>query len=93
MTEKRRKKNLAAAIRGVLDRRPYWGPQTVAAVLETTPQSVRVVASREGIRFMERYEMEAYFNVLVDKLEQIGGTSGKEERVQQDSEGQVSDPS
>ena len=56
-----------------LKRRPYWGPQSVAKALGTTPQVVRVVASREHIKFMDRYEVETYVDKLVDAVEKLEG--------------------
>lgn len=67
-------------IRKILQRRPYWGPQTVAKAAGTNARVVRVVASREGIKMMDRYEVEAYVDQLVDMIEKMGGdTGGKEE--------------
>lgn len=67
-------------IRKILQRRPYWGPQTVAKAAGTDVRVIRVVASREGIKMMDRYEVEAYVDQLVDMIEKMGGdTSGKEE--------------
>jgi hypothetical protein len=54
-----------------LKRRPYWGPQSVAKALGTTPQVVRVVASRENIKFMDRYEVETYVDALVETIEKM----------------------
>jgi dsDNA-binding SOS-regulon protein len=34
---------------------------------------VRVVASREKIKFMDRYEVEAYVDKLVDTIEKMEG--------------------
>lgn len=62
-------------IRDILKRRPYWGAQTIAKALGTTPQTVRVVASRENIRLMDRYEVEAYVDQLVALIEKLQGTS------------------
>lgn len=59
----------ADRIRAILARNPHWGPQTVATALRTTPGTVRQVASREQIRFMDRYEVEAYADGLKAKLE------------------------
>ena len=61
-------------IRKILQRRPYWGPQTVAKAAGTNARVVRVVASREGIKMMDRYEVEAYVDQLVDMIEKMGGT-------------------
>jgi hypothetical protein len=63
---------LPERIRNTLRKRPYWGPQTVAKALGATSNVVRTVASREGIRFMDRYEVEAYVDTLVDAIEKIG---------------------
>ena len=62
-------------IRKILQRRPYWGPQTVAKAAGTNARVVRVVASREGIKMMDRYEVEAYVDKLVDTIEKLGGTA------------------
>lgn len=50
----------ADRIRALLAERPYLGPQTMAQILKTTPQVIRVVASRERIKLMDRYEVEAW---------------------------------
>jgi hypothetical protein len=63
-------------IRQILKRRPYWGPQSVAKAAGTSPHVVRVVASREKIKFMDRYEVEGYVDKLVDTIEKIGGPKG-----------------
>jgi hypothetical protein len=60
-------------IRQILKRRPYWGPQSVAKAAGTSPHVVRVVASREKIKFMDRYEVEGYVDKLVDTIEKISG--------------------
>jgi hypothetical protein len=62
-------------IRKILQRRPYWGPQTVAKAAGTDVRVIRVVASREGIKMMDRYEVEAYVDKLVDTIEKLGGTA------------------
>lgn len=66
-------------IRKILQRRPYWGPQTVAKAAGTNARVVRVVASREGIKMMDRYEVEAYVDQLVDMIEKMGGDAGGKE--------------
>jgi hypothetical protein len=63
-------------IRQILKRRPYWGPQSVAKAAGTSPHVVRVVASREKIKFMDRYEVEVYVDKLVDMIEKIEGPKG-----------------
>jgi hypothetical protein len=60
-------------IRQILRKRPYWGPQSVAKAAGTTSHVVRVVASREKIKFMDRYEVEAYVDKLVDTIEKMEG--------------------
>jgi hypothetical protein len=66
-------------IRSILKRRPYWGPQSVAKAAGTSSHVVRVVASREKIKFMDRYQVEAYVDALVDTIERIEGPGdGKE---------------
>lgn len=60
-------------IRQILRKRPYWGPQSVAKAAGTTPHVVRVVASREKIKFMDRYQVEAYVDKLVDAIEKMEG--------------------
>lgn len=67
---------LADRIRNILKERPYWGPQSVARAAGTSSQVVRVVASREKIRFMDRYEVEAYTDKLVSAVEKIGTSDG-----------------
>lgn len=64
-------------IRKILQRRPYWGPQTVAKAAGTNARVVRVVASREGIKMMDRYEVEAYVDQLVDMIEKMGGEANE----------------
>lgn len=59
-------------IRQILKRRPYWGPQSVAKAAGTSAHVVRVVASREKIKFMDRYEVEAYVDQLVETIEKLG---------------------
>lgn len=66
-------------IRKILQRRPYWGPQTVAKAAGTDVRVIRVVASREGIKMMDRYEVEAYVDKLVDTIEKMGGTATGED--------------
>lgn len=85
---------LADRIRHVLLKRPYWGPQSVAKAVGTTPQVVRVVASREKIKFMDRYEVEQYADSIVAAIEKLGDTSdGEAQRLPENPEGQVSDAS
>lgn len=74
---------LADRIRKVLSRRPYWGPRTVAQVLGADYQVVRVTASREKIKFMDRYEVEAYVNGLVDAVEKLEVQNGEAEQLQE----------
>jgi hypothetical protein len=64
---------LQERIRQILKRRPYWGPQSVAKAAGTTAQVVRVVSSREKIKFMDRYEVEAYVDQLVAVIEKLEG--------------------
>lgn len=71
-------------IRKILQRRPYWGPQTVAKAAGTNARVVRVVASREGIKMMDRYEVEAYVDQLVDMIEKMGGTPSESKEGQSD---------
>jgi hypothetical protein len=66
-------------IRQILKRRPYWGPQSVAKAAGTSSHVVRVVASREKIKFMDRYEVEAYVDALVDRIEALEVPVGKKE--------------
>jgi hypothetical protein len=83
---------LADDIRHVLRRRPYWGPQSVAKAIGATAHVVRVTASRENIRFMDRYDVEAYADALVDAIEKLeGGTDGSQEQLREDSARQVPD--
>jgi hypothetical protein len=70
---------LADRIRQILRRRPYWGPQTVAKAAGASSHVVRVVASREKIAFMDRYEVEAYVDALVDRIEALEVPDGKKE--------------
>lgn len=55
----------------ILKQRPYWGPQTVARAIGANARVVRVVASRHKIKFMDRYQVEAYIDTLVDELERL----------------------
>lgn len=77
---------LADRIRKVLSRRPYWGPRSVAQALDADYQVVRVTASREKIKFMDRYEVEAYVNGLVEAVEKLEVRDGQEERLPQEGE-------
>ena len=62
----------------ILDRRPYWGPQTVAKAAGTTNGVVRSTAAREGIKFMDRYEAEAYMDSIMEVLEKArAGSDGQ----------------
>jgi hypothetical protein len=58
-------------IRQILSQRPHWGPQSIAKATGATPRVVRVTASRKGIPFMDRYEVEAHADQLVLKIEQL----------------------
>jgi hypothetical protein len=81
---------LEQRIRQILRRRPYWGPQSVAKALSTTPHVVRVVASKHKIAFMDRYEVEQYADALVNAIEKLEGvTDGEAESVREGAEGQV----
>jgi hypothetical protein len=60
-------------IRSLLRDNPHWGPQTLAENLGTTAHVVRVTASRENIRLMDRYEVEAYADDLAKRLEAARG--------------------
>jgi hypothetical protein len=60
-------------IRSILRKRPYWGPQSVAKAAGTSAHVVRVVASREKIKFMDRYEVEAFADTLVEVIEKLEG--------------------
>lgn len=57
-----------------LRRRPYWGPQSVAKAVGTDVRTVRVTASREKIKFMDRYEVENYIDRLVETIEKMEDT-------------------
>jgi hypothetical protein len=65
---------LAERIKKILRERPYWGPQTVAKAAGASAHVVRVVASRERIRFMDRYEVEAFVDALLDEQAGDGKT-------------------
>lgn len=60
-------------IRQILKKRPYWGPQSVAKAAGTSSHVVGVVASRAKIKFMDRYEVEAYVDQLVEAIEKLKG--------------------
>lgn len=62
---------LADRIRKILVRRPYWGPQSIAREVDATPHVVRVTASRHNIKFMDRYELEAEMDKLVEAVEKL----------------------
>ena len=69
----------------LLERRPYWGPQSVARELKTTVRTIRVTASRKGIAFMDRYEVEREMDKLFDALEKVEVPSrGEAESVPED---------
>ena len=70
---------LVDRIRKVLKRRPYWGAETLAKHLGTSPKVIRVTASKHDIKLMTRYEVESYMDPLVDAVEKIGGPSGETE--------------
>ena len=61
----------ADRIREALARRPYWGPKKVAEATGIGYNVVRSTAAQEGIAFMDRYEVEAFVDRLVAKLESI----------------------
>lgn len=67
---------LADRIRKILKDRPYWGPQSVAKAAGTDSRTVRVTASRHKIKFMDRYEAEAYTDRLVEAVEKLGPSGG-----------------
>lgn len=62
---------LADRIRKILDRRPYWGPQSIARETGHTPHVIRVTASRHKIKFMDRYELEREMDQLVEAVEKL----------------------
>jgi uncharacterized protein YqiB (DUF1249 family) len=67
-------------IEETLKKRPYWGVQSVAKALGKDPAVIRVTASKSEIRFMDRYEVEAYVDKLVNLLDKrTGGGSGSAE--------------
>lgn len=69
-------------IRKLLRQRPYWGPRTIARVLGRSYGVVRTTAAREEIRFMDRYEVEAYVDGLVEAIEKLEvPEDGEKERV------------
>jgi hypothetical protein len=77
---------LADRIRQTLRRRPYWGPQSVAKALGSTPHVVRVVASKHEIRFMDRYAVEQFADSLVAAIERLEGVpDGAQEQLREDS--------
>jgi hypothetical protein len=67
---------LAERIKRILKDRPYWGPQSVAKAAGCSSHVVRVVASREKIKFMDRYQVEAYTDQLVAAVEKLGASDG-----------------
>ena len=64
---------LADRIRSILRANPHWGAQTVAKAAGTTHRVVRATASREGIAFMRREDVEAYADELRVRLEAAHG--------------------
>lgn len=68
---------LEKRIKEVLKRRPYWGAETIAEHLGTTPKVIRVVASKKGIKMMTRYEVEKFVDPLVDAVEKLGGPDNR----------------
>lgn len=76
---------LADRIKKLLVSRPYWGPQSVAKALGTSPGVIRSTAARERIRFMDRYEVEAYTDQVVQAIEKLGGAArGEAEQLPED---------
>lgn len=75
---------LVDRIKEVLKRRPYWGAETIANELRTTPRVIRTTASKHDIKLMTRYEAEKYMDQLVDAVEKIGGPdSGQEIKLRE----------
>jgi hypothetical protein len=68
---------LTERIQKALSRRPWWGAETLARELGTTPKTIRVVASKARINLMTRYEVEAELDRLVDVVENLGGDDRK----------------
>lgn len=54
--------SLQERIRNALKRKPYWSSARVAEYIGSTPKAVSVTASRHGIKFMTRREVEDYFD-------------------------------
>jgi hypothetical protein len=67
---------LVERINKALARRPWWGAETLARELGTTPKTVRVVASKAGIQLMTRYDVEAELDRLVETIEKLGSADG-----------------
>lgn len=57
---------LATRIRETLRFHPHWSPARVARELNTTSSVVRVVASREQIKFMDRGQVEDWVDAQLD---------------------------
>jgi anti-sigma-K factor RskA len=70
---------LVERIQKALSSRPWWGAETLARKLGTTPKTVRVVASKAGIKLMTRYDVEAELDRLVTVIESLGADNGKAE--------------
>jgi hypothetical protein len=70
---------LAERIQRALKRRPWWGAETLARELGTTPKTVRVVASKAGIQLMTRYGVEAELDRLVTAIESMEDADGEKE--------------
>lgn len=66
---------LADRIKKVLEKRPYWGPRTVAKELGTTYGAVRTTASKNQIKFMDRSEVEAEMNRWMDAVAKFSPAS------------------
>jgi hypothetical protein len=66
---------IADRIKKILERRPYWGPQSIAREIGATPQVVRVTASRHKIKFMDRYDLEREMDRLFEAVEKIDESS------------------
>jgi len=83
---------LADRIRLALSRRPYWGAQTLADHLGTSPRVIRTVAARHRIDLMDRHDVERYVDSLMEVLSKLEEPSdGKKESIRASSTGQVSD--
>jgi hypothetical protein len=66
-------------IKQALARRRWWGAETLAVHLNTTPRTIRSVASKAGIRLMTRYDVEAELDRLVEIIEKLGVDDGTKE--------------